>query len=107
MSNDLISRNAVIVAINNLMESPYANNPQFGKERKEVMETVKAMCIANISTTYDLDGVIKQMEDRKTYLLKEFVSADKAAVVRENTLTRTNEIDAMMEIVKSGGVADE
>ncbi len=107
MKNDLLSRAAVIAAINNLMESPYANSPQFGKERKEVMETVKAMCIANIPTAYDLDSVIKQMEDRKAYLLKEFVSADKAAVVKENTLTRTNEIDGMMEIVKSGGVTDE
>lgn len=107
MSNDLISRNAVIKAINNLMENPYANSPQFGKERKEVMETVKAMCIANIPTAYDLDGVIKQMEDRKTYLLKEFVSADKATVVKENTLTRTNEIDGMIEIVRSGGIKNE
>lgn len=107
MSNDLISRNAVIKAINNLMESPYANSPQFGKERKEVMETVKAMCIANIPIAYDLDRVIKQMEAKKTYLLKEFVSANKATVVKENTLTRTNEIDAMMEIVKSGRVVNE
>lgn len=107
MSNDLISRNAVIKAINNLMESPYANSPQFGKERKEAMETVKAMCIANIPTAYDLDRVIKQMEARKTYLLKEFVSANKAAVVKENTLTRTNEIDGMIEIVRSGGIKNE
>lgn len=103
MKDDLISRNTVINAINNLMESPYANSPQFGKERKDAMETVKAMCIADTPTAYDLDSVIKQMEDRKAYLLKDFVSANKAAVVKEHTLIRANEIDGMIGIVKSGG----
>jgi len=69
--NDLLSRVAVIAAINNLMESPYANSPQFGKERKEAMETVKAMCVTDIPTAYDIDGVIKQMEDRKDAALLE------------------------------------
>lgn len=107
MNNDLISRASVIAAINNLMESPYANSPQFGKERKEAMETVKAMCVTDIPTAYDIDGVIKQMEDRKAYLLKDFVHGNKAGIVREKTLARTNEIDGMIEIVKSGGAADD
>lgn len=107
MKDDLISRSTVINAINNLMESPCANSPQFDKERKEAMEMVKAMCVADIPTAYDLDGAIKQMEARKTYLLKEFVSANKAAVVKENTLTRTNEIDGMIEIARSGGIEND
>lgn len=89
--------------INNLMESPYANGPKFGKERKEAMEMAKAMCVADIPTAYDLDGVITKMVDRKAYLLNAFVSANKAAVAKENTLIRTNEIDRMIEVVKSGG----
>ena len=63
MKDDLISRRAVIEGINNLIQSPSANSPQFGKERKEVMETVKAMCVSNIPTAFDLESVVEQIKN--------------------------------------------
>ena len=57
--------------------------------------------------TYDIGKVVEQLEERKKYLLKDFVLADKAEEVKERTMARINEIDGILEIVKSGGVADE
>lgn len=42
---DLINRKFVIEEIDKLINSPYAKSPQFGAERKEVMETVKILCV--------------------------------------------------------------
>ena len=63
--------------------------------------------IKEIPIAYDADKVIEQLEERKKYLLKEFVLADKAEEVKERTMARINEIDGIIEIVKSDGVADE
>lgn len=61
MTGDLISRKAVIEGINELMESPCANSPRFGWERKECMELVKALCVNSLPTAYDVDKVIEQI----------------------------------------------
>lgn len=47
---------------------------------------------------------MERLEERKKYLLKEFVLAEKAEKVKEITLARINEIDGIIEIVKVGGL---
>lgn len=47
--------------------------------------------------TYDVDKVIEQLEERKKYLLKDFVLAEKAETVKEITIARINEL---MELLK-------
>ena len=58
----------------------------------------------SIPTAYDVDNVVERLEERKNYLLKDFVLADKAGEVKERTMARINEIDGLIEIVKSGGI---
>lgn len=63
-------------------------------------------CCMNVTktepTAYDVDKVIEQMEERKKYLMKEFVLDDKDLSVKKNALARINAIDGMVEIVKAG-----
>lgn len=42
---ELINRKCIAEEIDNLIKSPYANDTHFGAERKEVMETIKALCL--------------------------------------------------------------
>lgn len=89
------------------------DSDEFNKQ--EVLEKLRTAefddeikdAVEKISTAYDVDKVIEQLEERKKYLLKNFVFADKAEEVKKRTMTRINEIDGLIEIVKSGGVADE
>lgn len=90
MSNDLISRRAVIEEMNNLLKSPYANNIQFGAERREVIENVKKLCVEKIPTAYDVDKVVEQLKNARD---KECVSS----------VPKIRMCDAI-EIVKAGGV---
>ncbi len=57
----------------------------------------------NQPTAYDVDKVVERLESRKTYLLKEFVLADKDKSVKKTALDRIDEIDGNIEIVKAGG----
>lgn len=107
MSNDLISRSAVIEEMNNLLKSPYANSIQFGVERREVIGNVKKLCVEKILTAYDVDKVVEELEKRKKYLLKEFVLSEKAEEVRKESLARINEIDGIIGIVKAGGANED
>lgn len=61
MNNDLISRKAVIKGINELIESPYANSPQFGPERRECMGVVKELCANSLPAAYNMEKVIEQI----------------------------------------------
>ena len=54
-------------------------------------------------TAYDVEKVVEWLEERKNYLLKEFVLAEKAREVKEKSLARINEIDEVIENVKAGG----
>lgn len=103
VSNDLISRSAVIEEMNNLLKSPYVNSTQFGAERREIIGIVKKLCVEKIPTAYDVDKVVEELEKRKKYLLKVFVLSEKAEEVREKALARINEIDGIIGIVKVGG----
>lgn len=90
-----------------MLKSPYANSTQFGTERRKIIEIVKKLCVKKVPTAYDVGKVMEQLEDRKNYLLKEFVFEEKAEEVKEKTLERTNEIDRIIEIVKAGGVNEQ
>lgn len=59
--------------------------------------------LRDIPTAYDVDKVVEWLEERKNYLLKEFVLAEKAREVKEKSLARINEIDEVIENVKAGG----
>ena len=94
MSDDLINRRALLDS----MDKRY-------KEKRNIVQDNLAegfvqmeKLIKEQPAAYNADKVIKRLEERKKYLLKDFVLADMA---------RINEIDGLIEIVKSGGVADE
>lgn len=55
-----------------------------------------------IHTVYDVDKVVGKLEERKAYILKEFVLAEKSQRVKDISLARINEIDGIIETVKSG-----
>ncbi len=103
MSDDLINRRALLDS----MDKRY-------KEKRNIVQDNLAegfvqmeKLIKEQPAAYNADKVIKRLEERKKYLLKDFVLADKAEEVKERTMARINEIDGLIEIVKSGGVADE
>lgn len=57
--SDLISRSKLIEEINELLKSPYANQQQFGAERRETIEIVRDLCVKNQPTAYDIDKVVQ------------------------------------------------
>lgn len=63
--------------------------------------------IDGFTVSYDVVKVIEQLEERKKYLLKDFVISDKAEEVKERTMARINEIDGLIEIIKSGFYKEE
>lgn len=87
MSNDLISRKSLLEKAKDYFISPEG----------------ALRLIESQPTAYDVDGVVERLEERKKYLLKDFVLANKAEEVKEKTMARINEIDGIIEIVKSGG----
>ena len=103
MSDDLINRRALLDS----MDKRY-------KEKRNIVQDNLAegfvqmeKLIKEQPAAYNADKVIKRLEERKKYLLKDFVLADKAEEVKERTMARINEIDGLIEIVKSGGVSDD
>lgn len=90
MSNDLISRSALMQSLrNNVLVDVTPNLEQ---------------AIAEQPTAYDVDKVVERLEERKNLLLKDYVLANKADEVKERTMARINEIDGLIDIVKSGGI---
>lgn len=63
--------------------------------------------IDGFTVSYDVVKVIEQLEERKKYLLKDFAISDKAEEVKERTMARINEIDGLIEIIKSGFYKEE
>ena len=90
--SDLISRSALIEEINELLKSPYANQQQFGAERRDAIEIVRDLCVKRQPTAYDVDKVIEELEELKAYAVYEDVNAD------------TKWLDKSIEIVKQSGV---
>ena len=60
---DLISRSELIEEINELLQSPYANQQQFGKEHREAIEIVRDLCVKQQPTAYDIDKVVKELKE--------------------------------------------
>lgn len=56
------------------------------------------------STAYDADKVVEKLEERKNTLMSDFVLTDRDVGVKSNALGRINEIDGIIEIIKSGGI---
>lgn len=104
MSNDLISRKLVyaddIYRYIKTEINPYGK-PFEGSAYELGLKIMKH--IENMSADYDVDKVVEWLEERKNYLLKEFVLAEKAREVKEKSLARINEIDEIIENVKAGG----
>ena len=98
MSNNLIWRQSVIELIDDLMKSPYANSPQFGVERRECMDLVKELCVHRLTTAYDVDNVIKQIEMSSTDEDGIVCYVDKKPVITK---------EMAIKIVKSGGIKQE
>ncbi len=49
----------------------------------------------------DLDEIAGRLEERKNYLMKEFVLVEKSESVKNVALARINEIDWIIDIVKA------
>lgn len=109
MSDDLISRSYLLKQYDLKDCTKYGS--ETAEQQRKSYDTMMLYEIAGMiedaPTAYDVDKVIEQLEERKEYLLKDFVLADKADEVKERTMARINEIDGIIEIVKSGGVADD
>lgn len=56
----------------------------------------------DIPAAYDVDKVVEQLKKRKAYIFKEFVLAEKSQRVKDISIARINEIDGIVETVKSG-----
>lgn len=92
--NDLISRSKLIEEINELLKSPYANQQQFGAERRETIEIVRDLCVKNQPTAYDIDNVVEEFKTDSS--VKLYGSGNSG-----NYLIPVNKA---IEIVKQGGV---
>ena len=92
--SDLISRSELIEEINELLQSPYANHQQFGKERREAIEIVRDLCVKQQSTAYDIDKVVEELE-------MEMKASSGYSAERVSAFSRA------IEIVKQGGVGKD
>lgn len=107
MSDDLISRKEVVKTIDGLMRSPYANNyPQFAEDRKGTLDIVKTFCKRRLKAAYDLDKVVQEITELQLKI------KDKLLVVEDEEFAvmlrgQLRGIADCLEIVKSGGIADE
>ena len=96
--SDLICRSELIEEINELLKSPYANQQQFGAERRDAIEIVRDLCVKRQPTAYDIGKVVEELEERS----KEYNSGVRLHGKPEEMLT-----DDAIEIVKQGGVSDD
>lgn len=62
--DDLISREAVIEGIEELLESPFANDPSpLMGGRREAIEIVRDMCVKCMDTAYDANRVKERIKE--------------------------------------------
>lgn len=63
MSNDLISRKAVLESIDELLKSPYAtNNEYYTCHIRDGIKMVRDVCVKASATAYDVENVIKELK---------------------------------------------
>lgn len=63
----LIDADNLILEINKLLESPYANHtePYTGMQvRKEAIETVRDLCVKQEPTAFDIEKVVEKFDER-------------------------------------------
>lgn len=58
-------------------------------------------------TAYDVDKVVEELEETKDWLMKDFVLAKKSEMVKKDALSRINQLDGAIEIVKEVGGLNE
>ena len=80
-----------------MLKSPYANQQQFGAERRDAIEIVRDLCVKQQPTAYSVDKVVEELEEAK----HEICLSD------EDLEHYQNGIDNAIEIVKQGGVSDD
>lgn len=104
MGNELIRKQSVIELIDDLMKSPYANSPQFGAECRECMDLVKELCVHRLTTAYDVDKVVKKLEEKTEIAYKKYMNCPPNAPqsVVAKYLTQYQERESCLKIVKSG-----
>ena len=101
MSNDLISRRAVIDGIIELLKRPYANDPSLGMERRDAMKTVGDLCVRSLPTSYDVDKVVERIEAMRTFDCKMCDKDDESSMVCVYDCTEEL-IDQVIRIVREG-----
>ncbi len=106
MSDDLISRRAVIEGIIGLLKSPYANDPHFGMERRDAMKTVGDLCVRSLPAAYDADKVVERIEAMRTFDCKMCDKDDESSMVCVYDCTEEL-IDQVIEIVREGVRMDD
>ena len=100
--SDLISRSELIEEINELLQSPYANQKQFDKERREAIEIVRDLCVKQQSTSYDIDKTVEELESFAKLAEDRWVNGTSKHAYQEHKCW----VKAI-EIVKQGGVSDD
>ncbi len=101
MSNDLISRRAVIDGIIELLKSPYANDPSLGMERRDAMKTVGDLCVRSLPTSYDVDKVAERLEKKILEIKDQLMhTSDEDMAVRLRC--KMHGLDEALEIVRAG-----
>ena len=102
--SDLICRSKLIEEINELLQSPYANQQQFGKERREAIEIVRDLCVKQQPTAYDIDKVVAELEENGSRYTKKYITSYGNNGYRD---VKAINIYKAIEIVKRGGVSDD
>ena len=96
--SDLISRSKLIEEIGELLKSPYANQLQFGAERREAIETVRDLCVKKQHTAYDIDKVVKELKENSYTEVVD--DTDPFGDIQHSVIR----LDKATEIVKRAGV---
>ena len=102
MSDDLISRRAVIDGIIKLLKSPYANDPSLGMERRDAMD----LCVRSLPAAYDADKVVERIEAMRIFDCKMCDKDDESSMVCVYDCTEEL-IDQVIEIVREGVRMDD
>ena len=102
--SDLISRSELIEEINELLQSPYANQQQFGKERREAIEIVRDLCVKQQSTAYDIDKIVEELKENASRYTKKYLTSYGNNGYRD---VKAISVNRAIEIVKQGGASDK
>ena len=104
--SDLISRSKLIEEINELLKSPYANQQQFGAERREAIEIVRDLCVKNQPIAYSVDMVAHELSKLKHTDISNCDNWLDKIYGYCKQCDRTMLVDKAIEIVKDGGMCE-